>query len=154
MDPINRRRFWDLIYQLSGEGVTVFVTTHYMDEAEYCDRLGLIYRGELIACQPPETLKRDFMPGEVIDLACERPYDAIPLLETLAGVREVSLFGDDLHIVCDRAEPSIPKIKNLLEQRGIEVSGLRIILPSLEDVFVAQIAERDRTLAGQAEVER
>ena len=77
VDPISRRNFWDLIYHLAGQGVTVFVTTHYMDEAEYCDRLGLIYRGELIALGTPEELKTREMTEEIIEVFCDRPQDAM-----------------------------------------------------------------------------
>jgi ABC-2 type transport system ATP-binding protein len=77
VDPLSRRQFWDLIYDLSGRGVTVFVTTHYMDEAEYCGRIGLIYRGELIAIGTPAQLKTHFMSEQVIEVACDRPQDAV-----------------------------------------------------------------------------
>ena len=77
VDPISRRRFWDLIYELSGKGVTVFVTTHYMDEAEYCDRIGLIYRGELIALGTPEVLKTRFMKEEILEFAGRPPQEAM-----------------------------------------------------------------------------
>ncbi len=81
VDPISRRRFWDLIYELAGKGVTVFVTTHYMDEAEYCDRIGLIYRGELIALGTPEVLKTQWMKEDVLECLCERPQEAMESLE-------------------------------------------------------------------------
>src|SRR5512137_1383060 len=77
VDPISRRNFWDLIYHMSGEGVTVFVTTHYMDEAEYCDRLGLIYRGELIALNTPEALKTRSMQADVLEVLCDRAEAAM-----------------------------------------------------------------------------
>src|SRR5512138_3794342 len=83
VDPISRRNFWDLIYHLAGEGVTVFVTTHYMDEAEYCDRLGLIYRGELIALDTPGGLKRNFMHEEIIEVSCDQPQRALDFIEEL-----------------------------------------------------------------------
>ena len=85
VDPISRRQFWDLIYELSGGGVTVFVTTHYMDEAEYCDRIGLIYRGELVAMGTPESLKRETMAEDVLDVQCERPSEAMELRRRRSG---------------------------------------------------------------------
>jgi ABC-2 type transport system ATP-binding protein len=91
VDPISRRRFWDLIYELSGKGVTVFVTTHYLDEAEYCDRLRLIHRGELIATGTPQQLETDFMQEEILEVVCERPQDAMGALETVPGVQDVAL---------------------------------------------------------------
>ena len=104
VDPISRRQFWDLIYEMSDEGVTVFVTTHYMDEAEYCDRLAMIYRGELIAQGPPEQLKHEAMEEEVLEVHCERPEAAMDALADLASVKEVALFGRSLHLVADDGE--------------------------------------------------
>ncbi len=104
VDPISRRQFWDLIYQLSSEGVTVFVTTHYMDEAEYCDRLALIYRGELIAQGTPEKLKHEAMHEDVLEVNCQRPEAAMEALKGLASLKEVALFGSSLHIVADDGE--------------------------------------------------
>ncbi len=101
VDPISRRQFWDLIYELSGKGVTVFVTTHYMDEAEYCDRLGLIYRGELIAIGTPEVLKREQMAEDVLEVQCYRPHEAMDMIAKLPDVKEVALFGNRLHVVTE-----------------------------------------------------
>jgi ABC-2 type transport system ATP-binding protein len=154
VDPISRRNFWDLIYHLAGSGVTVFVTTHYMDEAEYCDRLGLIYRGELIALGTPEELKTRHMTEEIVEVVCDRPYDAMELIEVLPGVRQAALFGRGLHIVVDQAEQAIPSIAARLAASGFgEVKPERIV-PSLEDVFVSLIEARDRLEAPQREVER
>jgi ABC-2 type transport system ATP-binding protein len=91
VDPISRRRFWRLIDEMSSEGITVFVTTHYLDEAEYCDRLGLIHRGELIATGTPQQLETDFMQEEILEVVCERPQDAMGALETVPGVQDVAL---------------------------------------------------------------
>ena len=102
VDPISRRRFWDLIYELAGKGVTVFVTTHYMDEAEYCDRIGLIYRGELIALGTPELLKTEWMQEDVLECLSERPQEALEVLEKISVVREAALFGKWTHIVVRR----------------------------------------------------
>ncbi|HUU69540.1 MAG TPA: ABC transporter ATP-binding protein, partial [Planctomycetota bacterium] len=99
VDPISRRRFWEVIYELAGKGVTIFVTTHYMEEAEYCDRLSLIYRGELIAGGSPDELKTQYMKEEVLDVACECPYDVIDEIEQLPSVKEAALFGRGLHVV-------------------------------------------------------
>jgi ABC-2 type transport system ATP-binding protein len=153
-DPISRRRFWDLIYEMSGRGVTVFVTTHYMDEAEYCDRIGLIYRGELIAIGTPETLKTQFMREEVLEILCERPQDAMSEIEDVAGVKEVALFGKGLHAVTDQAEAAIPTVRNRLTERGYQIARVEKITPSLEDVFVSLIEAHDRTGQPQQEVRR
>ncbi|GFE59132.1 ABC transporter ATP-binding protein [Geobacter sp. AOG1] len=154
VDPISRRNFWDLIYHLAGQGVTVFVTTHYMDEAEYCDRLGLIYRGELIALGTPEELKNRQMSEEIVEVFCDRPQDAMGLIEELPGVRHAALFGRGLHVVADRAEEAIPAIEKKLTDAGYPAVELERIVPSLEDVFVSLIEARDRQEAPQQEFKR
>ena len=154
VDPISRRRFWDLIYELSGQGVTVFVTTHYMDEAEYCDRLGLIYRGELIACGTPDTLKTTLMTEHVLEVWCDRPEVAMGEIEALAEVKEVALFGKGLHAVASSGEAAAAAIGQLLRGRGFGVQRIERITPSLEDVFVSLIEARDRAAQAQQEVER
>ncbi len=145
VDPISRRRFWDLIYELSGRGVTVFVTTHYMDEAEYCDRLGLIYRGELIAMDTPEALKIKLTQEEVWEVLCNRPQEAMEEIERVSGVKEAALFGKALHVVARGGEGIIPAIRRLLDERGYRPERIEKIIPSLEDVFVSLIEARDRS---------
>jgi ABC-2 type transport system ATP-binding protein len=154
VDPISRRNFWDLIYHLAGQGVTVFVTTHYMDEAEYCDRLGLIYRGELIALDTPEELKTHQMTEEIVEVFCDRPQDAMGLIEELPGVRHAALFGRGLHVVVEQAAKAIPAIEKKLADAGYPEAELERILPSLEDVFVSLIEARDRQEAPQVEFAR
>lgn len=152
VDPISRRRFWDLIYELAGTGVTIFVTTHYMDEAEYCDQLGLIYRGELIASGSPETLKNELMNDEILDVLCEHPQEAMTSLSELAEVKEVALFGRGLHIITGNASETSPLIHDHLKARGFGDSTIETITPSLEDVFVSLVEARDRVSAVQTEV--
>jgi len=144
VDPISRRRFWDLIYELAGRAVTVFVTTHYMDEAEYCDRIALIYRGELIAIGSPEVLKAELMPEEVLEVLCECPQDALEEIEKVRGVKEVALFGKGLHVVAEDGEATAAAVRSLLKERGYEIARVEKIVPSLEDVFVSLIEARDR----------
>ncbi len=154
VDPISRRQFWDLIYQLSSEGVTVFVTTHYMDEAEYCDRLALIYRGELIAQGTPEKLKREAMQEDVLELICERPEAAMEALAGLASVKEAALFGNSLHLVADDGDRAAAEARARLEDQGFSVQRIERIVPSLEDVFVSLIEARDRAEQPQEDVRR
>jgi ABC-2 type transport system ATP-binding protein len=144
VDPLSRRRFWDLIYELSDKGVTVFVTTHYMEEAEYCDRIGLIHRGELIAVGTPEELKTRLMQEEVLDVRCERPQDAIETLEALDSVKEVSLFGNGLHVVAPDADAASREIHAALIKAGLRIEHIERIKPSMEDVFVSLVEARDR----------
>jgi ABC-2 type transport system ATP-binding protein len=154
VDPISRRQFWNLIYELSGKGVTVFVTTHYMDEAEYCDRIGLIYRGELTAIGTPEVLKTELMQEDVLEIACDRPKDAMGEIEKLPGIREVALFGKGLHVVAVDGEAAIAAIRSILGEKGYQVEHIEKIVPSLEDVFVSLIEARDRAEKAQQEVQR
>ncbi len=154
VDPISRRQFWELIYELSGLGVTVFVTTHYMDEAEYCGRIALIYRGELVALGTPRALKTQFMRQDVLELHCDRPQDAQAEIAGLAGVNEVALFGNALHIVTDEGEVAARTVRALLQERGYSAIRLEKIAPSLEDVFVSLIEAHDRAGNHPQEVTR
>ncbi len=154
VDPLSRRAFWDLIYGLSGQGVTVFVTTHYMEEAEYCDRLGLIYRGGLIALGSPTELKTSLMKDQVVEILCDDPQEAMAVVEAVPGIREVALFGASLHAVADPASDSTQSVTVALRQAGHTVDRVGPITPSLEDVFVSLIEERDRQLKPVEEVIR
>ncbi len=144
VDPISRRRFWELIYELADEGVTVFVTTHYMDEAEYCDELVLIYRGEIIASGPPARLKAEYMRETVLEISCERAQDAMELIEGAQGVRQAALFGKGLHVVAEDGEQAAEAIRRILASAGHGNVHIERIPPSLEDVFVSLIEEHDR----------
>jgi ABC-2 type transport system ATP-binding protein len=152
VDPNSRRQFWDLIYELSSQGVTVFVTTHYMEESEYCDRLGIIYRGEIIALGPPRELKTKHMPEAVLELECARPNDAMSLLEKLPAVKEVALFGKGLHVVAADAPAAERAIRATLARERYDLARLERITPTLEDVFVSLIEARDRADTPQTEV--
>ncbi len=144
VDPINRRRFWDLIHSLADAGVTVFVTTHYMDEAEYCDRLALIYRGELVALGTPEVLKTEAMSDRVLEIRIDRPQDAAEAVAGMAGVTEVAPFGEALHVVVPDAERMAVELRAALGAQGYVVGRVEIVRPSLEDVFVWLLRARDR----------
>ena len=99
VDPISRRQFWDLIYQMAHEGVTIFVTTHYMEEAEYCNRLALIYRGKMVALGTPSELKQNFMKGELLLVECEPLGPAVDALQNAPGIMDAAVFGNALHLV-------------------------------------------------------
>ncbi len=139
VDPVSRRDFWDLIRTLAREGVTVFVTTHYMDEAEYCDRLALIYQGRKIAEGTPEQLKRERMRGDVLEVVVDRPVEALELLAHEGAVREAAMFGSLLHAVVGDAARDAAGVRGVLERAGFRVEALARIEPSLEDVFVSAI---------------
>jgi ABC-2 type transport system ATP-binding protein len=144
VDPASRRRFWDLIYEMAEAGTAVFVTTHYLDEAEYCGRLGLIYRGELIALGTPAELKTRLKREELLEILCARPQDALDEVAALPGVREVALYGSGLHAVVASAQAAAPAVRERLAALGLRPERVERIAPSLEDVFVSLIEERDR----------
>lgn len=143
VDPISRRNFWDLIYQLAAEGVTVFVTTHYMDEAEYCDRLAMIYHGELVAIGTPDELKAKYMSSDILNLECPDPFATLQAVRQIPEVKEGALFGRGLHLAVEDAQLAIPIISEVLKAQGMLYTQLRKINPSLEDVFVSIIEARD-----------
>ena len=147
VDPIARRTFWDLIYQLSADGHTIFVSTHYMDEAEYCNRLALMYRGRVIALGTPAELKQSFGSGHLVRLDVSDILAGMKLLEKMAGVTDTAVFGGGLHVTVEDAARAIPQIRAGLEQAGITVGTLEPIEPSLEDVFVAMIEREERKAA-------
>jgi ABC-2 type transport system ATP-binding protein len=137
VDPISRRRFWDLIQQMATQGVTVFVTTHYMEEAEYCNRLALIFRGKIVALGTPSELKRDSMKGELLLVECEPLGRALEALQSAPGVTEAAVFGNALHLSVEDASASAPRIGAFLRERGFVPGKIEKIRPTLEDVFVS-----------------
>ena len=139
VDPVSRRRFWTMIHGLAREGVTVFVTTHYLDEAEQAGRVGMIYDGVLRALASPAELKRGALRGQLVSVVCETPFDAVAILEGLPGVRDVALHGTDIHALIDPAEQSPEQLSARLRAAGIVVREVRRIDPTLEDVFIGLI---------------
>lgn len=139
VDPISRRNFWNLIYEMSKAGITVFVTTHYMDEADYCDRLALIYRGKIIAEGTPNELRREYMKRDVLEIEVERFVEAMEIL--FRNNIETAIFGSLLHATVEDSGQSIPEIKKILGEAGIVAKRIEKIAPSLEDVFVTLIEE-------------
>ncbi len=137
VDPISRRRFWNLIYDMSSKGTTVFVTTHYLDEAEYCDRLALIYRGKIIAEGRPDTMKKEYMHREVLEISVSGIIEALDILGEYGF--DAALFGSVIHATVDDAASAIPRMRSVLESANIAVSHITPIRPSLEDVFVSLI---------------
>jgi len=144
VDPISRRSFWRLIYAMAEEGVTVLVTTHYMDEAELCQRVGFINRGRLVALDAPARLKETQMHGHVLEVDCADCEAAMRILLAAqeAGrlpLDEVALYGAQIHVVVPDVELFRHAIKALLEEQGIAVNSVEWIAPTLEDVFVSAI---------------
>ena len=143
VDPVSRRRFWSLIDALAAEGVTVIVTTHYLDEAEHCSRLALMHAGRLVALGAPADLKQVFAGRAILELTCARPLLAIDRLEREPWVREVSLFGVRLHLLVDDAAQGAERAAALIEALGVGPVSIVPIVPSLEDVFIHSIEEAE-----------
>jgi ABC-2 type transport system ATP-binding protein len=144
VDPISRRQFWDLIHAMGSEGVTVFVTTHYMEEAEYCNRLALIFRGKMVALGTPTELKQKSMKGELLLVECEPLGPAVEALQSAPNVLDAAVFGNALHLVVQNADSAIPEVKKYLADHQITLQRIEKIRPTLEDVFVSLTTERDR----------
>ncbi|MCL4459979.1 MAG: ABC transporter ATP-binding protein [Chloroflexi bacterium] len=136
VDPVSRRNFWDMIYQLAGEGVTVFVTTHYMDEAEHCNTIGLMHQGKLIACDTPDHLKASAIQGRLLAIDCSPLMKAMDILADCPAVREVVLYGTSLHVVVS-PDATPQQLSTWFGESGITVTRLEPILPSLDDVFIS-----------------
>jgi ABC-2 type transport system ATP-binding protein len=139
VDPISRRNFWHLIRDLADKGTTVFVTTHYMEEADYCDRLALIYRGRIIAEATPMELRKNYVKRDILEVEVDRPADAVEVL--LSHGIENAVFGSALHAMVADAVEDGKKIGQMLEDAGMTVARIEKIMPSLEDVFVTLIEE-------------
>ncbi|MGB6199916.1 MAG: ABC transporter ATP-binding protein [Candidatus Acidiferrales bacterium] len=137
VDPVSRQQFWDLIHQMVAEGVTVFVTTHYMDEAEYCNRLVMIDRGKIVAMGTPTELKHTSMRGQLLFVQCEPLGPALLLLPGVPGVLDAAVFGNAVHVVVKDVAQATAAIKETLAAQNIQVRRIEPISPSLEDVFVA-----------------
>jgi ABC-2 type transport system ATP-binding protein len=143
VDPISRREFWELLYALSEEGRTIFVTTHYMDEAEHCHRLAFIQRGRLVAMGSPEEIKAEEMQGQVLEIDCGAPQRAMGILRAMDWFSEVSLYGALIHVVAASVGTYQAQIEAALREAGITIQNMNIIAPSLEDVFIASVREHE-----------
>lgn len=146
VDPVSRREFWRLIYELASQNTTVFVTTHYMDEAEHCQRLGFISQGKLVAIGPPEELKANVMRGTVLEIDCDEAERALRILRQSAELgellaEEVTLYGTRIHVVTIDEATARLAIATRLTKSGIKVRSIETIPPSLEDVFVSSVRQ-------------
>ncbi len=138
VDPVSRRDFWRILYRLLQEGVTIFVSTAYLDEAERCTRVGLMHKGRLMGVGTPQEVKR-LMKGSLLEIACGDARRAAEALKA-AGLGSVAVFGDRLHVVVKDLERSRPEILKALEAAGVSCGEVRQAEPSLEDVFVSSLS--------------
>ncbi len=144
VDPVSRREFWELIYELAAGGTTVFVTTHYMDEAEQCRRLAFISEGRIAAQGTPEELKLSVMRGQVLEIDCPQPELAVRALREAQQAHElplyeVVLYGNQVHAVVPHAQAAQAEVARLIERAGAPARRIDWVLPSLEDVFIASV---------------
>jgi ABC-2 type transport system ATP-binding protein len=139
VDPVSRREFWDLIYEMAGQDVSVLATTHYMDEAEYCNMIGMMYRGQLIALDDPDSLKEK-MEGVLLEIECDHPNQAVALADEAPGVIDAAMHGILVHVLIEN-EKVERKVTRLFKQNGIAVNRMEVVLPSLEDVFISMVEE-------------
>lgn len=141
VDPLSRRRFWDLIGDLSRQGVTVLVTTHYLDEAEHCHRIAIIQAGQLAALGTASELKQTFAERPIIEIQASKPVEAMAILDADSRVEKTSLFGTAVHAVLKDMSTDPAMLSSELRERGIEVTSISAVSPSLEDVFL-DVVER------------
>jgi ABC-2 type transport system ATP-binding protein len=148
VDPISRRLFWRLIDEMSAAGVTVFVTTHYLDEAEYCHRLALIHAGRLVALGTVSELKSVFAGAAVLEVTAPRPGDALEAIDEAPWARETSVFGTRIHVVVENEEEGRRLIAERLDQENLGPVAIERILPSLEDVFIHHVDQAESASRG------
>lgn len=142
VDPISRRNFWELINDLSAGGTTVLVTTHYLEEAEYCNNIILINAGKLIAEGDSKILKSEYIKNPIFEIECDRVVDALELMEKQDFVDETSIFGNQIHIIVNEKYENVNKIRYVLTSDNINVKRIDRIVPTLEDVFI-HLLEKD-----------
>jgi ABC-2 type transport system ATP-binding protein len=147
VDPIARRGFWDLIYQLSEAGRTVFVTTHYMDEAEYCHRMALMHGGRIIAMGAPAAVRKEHYSQALLRLESSDTPLTMSALEKEPGVLDVAVFGAGLHVTVEDAKAAAAHIREVLSAKNISITRLDAIEPSMEDVFVSLVEAEERKIA-------
>ncbi len=135
VDPVARREFWDLIYQMASQGTTIFITTHYMDEAEHCNRVGFMYRSKLLAFDTPSALKSTYQHGAAWDLVADPLLETVEELSTMEGIAQASLHGDRAHVIIDSNKWTPQSLKKKLAENQLMVQSIETVQSTLEDVF-------------------
>jgi ABC-2 type transport system ATP-binding protein len=142
VDPTARRQFWELLYDLAHQGVTLFVTTHYMDEATHCNRLAFIYRGTIIADGTPQEVKADLMADTILQIEVDRGEDALAAVEGLPSVEEAYMQGSLVHVNLGRRSAEEADLGGYLAKQGFTVAGIEHVEPTLEDAFVHLVTQQ------------
>jgi len=143
VDPLSRRDFWVILYDLLKEGVTILFSTSYMDEAERCSRIGLIHQGELLVADTPSAVKAG-IGGTILELRLENHQKGMKILEGRGAFRSLVLSGDKIHILVDEPEEGERAIRDVLKAVRMEIVDLNVVRPSLEDAFVSMVREREK----------
>ncbi len=137
IDPVSRRIMWDFLYDLARNGMTLFVTTHYMEEAERCNKIGFIWEGNLVAYDTPQGIKDNFNLYQIIKIQCKKINEVFKLLQKHELIKDINIYGDALHLAVDSAEKAMPALNHFLKEKDIKIKEMNTISPSIEDVFVA-----------------
>ncbi|MDD4088266.1 MAG: ABC transporter ATP-binding protein [Tissierellia bacterium] len=152
VDPIARRQFWDIIYDLSKKGVTILVTTHYMDEAEHCNSIGFLYYGNILSLDTPNTMKGRIIDGDIIEIKVNNTLKSIELLKTKDRVKDASVYGAGIHAMTENSM-DINALKDYLTENNVEVYNLKKVKPTLEDVFVFLVEKENIKNIGYGSVD-
>jgi ABC-2 type transport system ATP-binding protein len=148
VDPVSRRDFWRILYDLLKEGVTIFISTAYLDEAERCHRVALLHQGRLLSVGSPGEIK-NLIKGELWEVRCPQRMKALEVLRGLAGVKGAGIFGDKIHVLLEEGDAAKEEMERALQKSGFEILSLRKIPPSLEDVFIATVPAERQNLSRQ-----
>lgn len=143
VDPIARRQFWDIIYDLSKKGVTILVTTHYMDEAEHCNFIGFLYYGNILSLDTPNAMKEKVIEGDIVEIKVNNTLKSIELLKTQEKVKDASVNGAGIHALT-RADMDLNELKDFLKENNVDVYGIKKVKPTLEDVFVFLVEKESK----------
>lgn len=149
VDPIARRKFWDLIYKLSQDGVTILVTTHYMDEAEHCNRIGFLYYGNILSLDTPGAMKDKVIDGDIIEIKVDDTLKAIDILKRNSQIKDASVYGAGIHALVDAGLP-LEKIENEILSDSVCTYAIKRVKPSLEDVFIFLVDKEKQKFKQQA----
>jgi ABC-2 type transport system ATP-binding protein len=144
VDPVSRRQFWRLIEELARAGVTVLVTTHYLDEAEHCHRIAIMHDGRLVALGSSHELKQTFAERPIVEVQTSQPVEVMQALDRIPGVEKTSVFGTAVHAVLSSPAVDAAGLRNGLERAGLDVRATDVVLPSLEDVFLDVVEQAGR----------
>jgi len=143
VDPIARRQFWDIIYNLSKKGVTILVTTHYMDEAEHCNSIGFLYYGNILSLDTPNNMKDNVIDGDIVEIRADNTLKSIELLKTKSMVKDASVYGAGIHAMVEKGL-NLEELKFYLSENYVKVHSIKKVKPSLEDVFVFLVENEKR----------